>query len=55
MNPKKRKPLQGKSFWKTLLMKLRKILTIFFAMAIDKHLEYDQDEIDRKPKKEKKK
>ncbi len=57
MNPKKkRKPQKKKSFFQTLLKKVKKILTILFAMGIDKHLDYDQDEIGPETnKKEKKK
>lgn len=56
-NPKKKKkPLQEKTFWQTFLTKVKKILTILFAMGIDKHLDYDQDEVNTKTdKKEKKK
>ncbi len=56
MNPKKKgNPQQKKSFLQTLLRKVKKILTILFAMGIDKHLDYDQDDVNRKiDKKEKK-
>lgn len=55
MNPKKKgKPLQEKSFLQTLLMKVKKILLIFFAMGIDKHLDYDQDEINTEANKKEK-
>ncbi|UCE21752.1 MAG: hypothetical protein JSV46_05930 [Candidatus Aminicenantes bacterium] len=56
MNPKKKvKPLQGKTFWQTLLNKVKKILTILFAMGIDKHLDYNQDDVNRKTDKKEKK
>ncbi len=35
---------EKKSFWKTFLEKARKVLTVLFALGIDKHLDYDQEE-----------
>jgi hypothetical protein len=37
-----------------LLRKVKKILLIFFAMGIDKHLDYDQDEISTEANKKEK-
>lgn len=57
MNPKKRgNHPKKKTFLHTLLKSVKKILTILFAMGIDKHLDYDQDKINTTAdKKEKKK
>ncbi|MGD8535061.1 MAG: hypothetical protein PVF66_04360 [Candidatus Aminicenantes bacterium] len=56
MNPKKKgKTSPKKTFWQTLLIKVKKILTILFAIGIDKHLDYDQDEISTKANKKEKK
>ena len=35
---------EKKSCRRAILKKARKVLAIFVAMAIDKHLDYDQDE-----------
>jgi hypothetical protein len=40
----KAKSPEEKSFLKTFLKKTRQFLTILFAMGIDKHLDYDQEE-----------
>ncbi len=55
MNPKKKgKTQQKKTFFQTLLTKVKKILTILFAIGIDKHLDYDQDEINTEANKKEK-
>jgi hypothetical protein len=52
----KAKSPEEKSLLKTFLKKARQFLTILFAMGIDKHLDYDQDETDlQKHNNEKKK
>lgn len=51
----KAKSLKGKSFLKTLLTKVRKFLTILFALGVDKHLDYDQDAINPEEHKNEKK
>ena len=51
----KMKSHEKKSFLKTLLEKARKVLTILFAMGIDKHLDYDQEETGLKKHNNKKK
>lgn len=43
------------AFFRALLKRARKVVAIFAAMAVDKHLEYDQEDIEEKsPGKEKK-
>ncbi len=51
---KKGKPRQKKTFLQILRVKIKKILTVLFAMGIDKHLDYDQDEIGPETDKEEK-
>lgn len=41
----KAKSPEEKSLLKTFLEKTRRFLTILFAMGVDKHLDYDQEEI----------
>ncbi len=56
MNPKiKEKPQQKKTFLQILRVKIKKILTVLLAMGIDKHLDYDQDEIGLETNKKEKK
>jgi hypothetical protein len=54
MNSKKGKASPEKKFLQTLLKKVKKILLIFFAMGIDKHPDYDQDEINTEANKKEK-
>lgn len=48
------KPPEEKSLRKNLLTKVKKFLAILFALGIDKHLDYDQDEINSEKFKKKK-
>jgi len=50
----KSQPPEEKPFRKNLFTKLKKFLTILFALGIDKHLDYDQDEINSEKFKKKK-
>lgn len=45
---------EEKSFWKKSLAKLKKFLKILFALGLDKHLDYDQEEKNSEKSKEKK-
>jgi hypothetical protein len=54
MNNRTKSP-EEKSFLKTFLEKARKVLTILFALGMDKHLDYDQEETGLKEHKSEKK
>ncbi|MGD2245740.1 MAG: hypothetical protein PVI11_04245 [Candidatus Aminicenantes bacterium] len=41
------------SFWQNPLAKLKKFLKVLFALGIDKHLDYDQEEKNSEKSKEK--